>query len=246
MTDRLVPLLASCVAILSPSTVPQDRVPHVAATLISSHFVLPEGVRPCEVPRLAGHIARVAGVPAGVEHIPGPCEALPQRPGGRSLQGLTLGEALDILVSSDPRYSWRVVDGIISFRPTAAAGFHQHFLHTSIGSLSLVDANMGDAFAGVLKILGINYPTPSDPPTPQGNLRLTLALGSVSALKALNAIVRQHGAMWWEVRYCKPELSRQYATVSLWTFDKTGLSFRLDQSFRSKGAGDPCGPNSRD
>ena len=46
---------------------------------------------------------------------------------------------------------------------------------------------------------------------------------ATSVLEALNASVRAHGSMWWEVRYCQPAARYEYASIGFNTFDGSGL-----------------------
>ena len=129
---------------------------------------------------------------------------------------------------------------VISFRPVEAWNQADHFLHTTTGALQLVDENMGGAFVAISRTLGVRHVSAPTARTPLAEKRFSVSLGDTSALAALDAVVRVHGQMWWEMRYCKPESLRQYATVFLRTFDKAGLGARIDQSFRSRKASDPC------
>jgi hypothetical protein len=106
--------------------------------------------------------------------------------------------------------------------------------------LALVDDDVAGALGAITAMLGANRSAGTPGRTPLAQKRFSVSRPSVSAVAALDAVVREHGAMWWEVRYCKPEASRRYATVNLWTFDKGGVGSRLDQSFRASKSPDPC------
>jgi hypothetical protein len=214
----------------------------VTSTLITQTVEVGQPLAPCEAADVVALIARVTGVPAGIEFVPGDCE---YRDAARSatrqsLQGLSVREALDQMVVRDPRYGWQLLDGVVSFRPVAAANQPKHFLHTATGDLQLVDDDMAGALAAITAMLGAKYSARPPALTPLAEKRFSVSRSSVSAVAALDAVVRAHGAMWWEVRYCKPDMSRHYATVNLWTFDKGGVGYRLDQSFRASKAPDPC------
>jgi hypothetical protein len=237
--------LVGLIMLLPSGTSRAQTVQDPAATLIMQAVEVTQPLGPCEAADVVGVIARVTGVPAGIEHVPGDCDYRhsARSPIRQSLQGLSVRDALDQIVRWDPRYRWQVLEGVISFRPLAARNRPDHFLHTSTGDVELVDENIAGALAAISAILGANDMARPAGRTPLAEKRFSLSLSSVSALAALDAVVKQHGAMWWEVRYCKPEVSRRYATVNLWTFDKGGLGYRLDQSFRARNAPDPCADN---
>ena len=95
-------------------------------------------------------IARSARVPIGFEEVAGtpmPYDGnLSRIPSseGTGLIGLTVGEAVDALVSADPRYSWREQDGLILIRPVEAWADPAHFLHQRFGGLRLRDSTVSD------------------------------------------------------------------------------------------------------
>lgn len=214
----------------------------VTSTLITQTVEVGHPLAPCEAADVVGFIARVTGVPAGIEFVPGDCgyRHFARSATRQSLQGLSIREALNQIVRWDPRYQWKLLDGVISFRPLAATNRPDHFLHTTTGDLDLVDDDVAGAFVAITDLLGAKQSSGPPPRTPLAEKRFSVSLSSVSAVAALDAVVRAHGAMWWEVRYCRPEASRRYATVNLWTFDKGGVGYRLDQSFRASKAPDPC------
>lgn len=212
------------------------------ADAVLTSFEISDPPLPCNVPDIAGWVGAQAGIPIGVEYIPGECDssARGSASGRRSLAGWTVRRALDLLLDADPRYAWSIVDGGVTFRPIAAIRDPNHFLHTSVGNIGFRDMNVDGAFAALMQMLGIKfYPRPMTQ-TPQEALQFSVPSQTASVLKALELLVRQHGAMRWEVRYCRPQSSRQFASIGLYTFDKGGLVFQLDQSFRSRGEPNPC------
>lgn len=215
----------------------------VAERVISGPVEVSVPLAPCEAASAAGIIAVMAEVPAGIEHAPGACDyrSVPTtRPNRRSLHGLSVKEALDLLVQLDPRYRWTISEGVISFRPAEAVARRDHFLHTATGSLELTEDDLGGALAAVAALLGDRYVPPPAMRTAQAMHRFTLRRPVTSVVEALDAIVRTHGTSWWEVRYCQPTLAREFATLTLWTFDKAGLGVRLGAAARRRGQSDPC------
>jgi hypothetical protein len=221
---------------------PQHGHQDVTATLITQTIEVGQPLVPCEAADVVGLIARVTEVPAGIEFVPGDCgyRHFGRSASRQSLQGLSIREALDQLVQWDPRYEWRLLEGVISFRPVAAINRPDHFLHTATGDLNLVDDDVAGALGAITAMLGAKHSARTPGRTPLAQKRFSVSLPSVSAVGALDAVVRAHGGMWWEVRYCKPEASRLFATVNLVTFDKGGSGYRLDQSFRARKSPDPC------
>jgi hypothetical protein len=216
----------------------------VTSIIISRDLRIREPLGPCDAAVAAGMIATIAEVPAGIEHAGGACNYrigdLNRNGPRQSLQGKTVREALDYLIREDPRYLWTVSDGVVSFRPIAAATVSDHFLHTAFGPLVLIDGDMGAALTAVLRILRSKPAPVQTTRTPQAARPISTTIPNTNALGALNEIVRRHGSMWWEVRYCEAEPSRRSAILNLWTFDKGGLGMRLDQSFRNTDSPDPC------
>jgi hypothetical protein len=104
----------------------------------------------------------------------------------------------------------------------------------------LRDANVDGAFVAVMRMLGVKVLPRPVTETAQETLLFSVPAQPVSVLQALDAVVRRHGSMRWEVTYCRPELSRRFASVALYTFDKGGLMVQLDQSFRLRGEPNPC------
>ena len=240
MRNYAAPL--ACVVLFHLAAVESRVVQDLASTLITETIEVGQPLAPCEAADVVAFMARAVGVPAGIEFVPGDCgyRHVGRSANRQSLQGLSIREALDQIVQWDPRYQWQLRDGVISFRPVAAINRPDHFLHTATGNLELVEEDLDGALQAVTAILGANFRGRHPARTPLEDKRFSTALSSVSAVAALDAVARAHGAMWWEVRYCKPEVSRRYATVMLVTFDKGGAGSRLDQSFRASKAPDPC------
>lgn len=237
------PLVAAAVALCVGQ--PQvDARQDVTATVISQTIEVGQPPGPCEAAGVVALIARVMQVPAGVEHAPGACTPTPSRnataSARESLQGLSVREALDRIVEWDPRYQWQLLDGVVSFRPVTAIGRPDHFLHTSAGSLHLDNENVGGALVAIAAMLGAGARAALPSRTPLAEKRFSLSVTATSAVDALDAIVRAHGEMWWEMRYCRPEASPESATLYLYTFDKGGVGYRLYQTLRGRGATDPC------
>jgi hypothetical protein len=184
---------------------------------------------PCAIPGLAARVAQAIGMPAGIEHAPGSCGGSP----GRTLQaervalrGLTAREALDRLITFDPRYYWMDTDGVIVVRPRNAWADASHFLNRTATSFHLDAANFAAALRAIQSALGAASanPEPRGGRTPQGSQAISVHLDTaVSAYESLNSVVRAHGAMRWRVTYCASAARHEFATMWMETYDGSGL-----------------------
>lgn len=207
---------------------PQQSSP--ASRIIEDEISVGLPLAPCAVPTLAARIAGAVGAPAGVEHFPASCEYYPKRSTHLNerltLSGVTAGEALDRLVELDPRYRWVEADGVIVVRPLQAWINADHFLHRTVPSFIVSDQDLGGALSVVQTALGPwNFGSGSGYalPTSEGQRRFSVALNATSILEALGAVVRAHGALRWEIKYCQPQARYEYATIWLKTFDGSAL-----------------------
>jgi len=128
------------------------------------------------------------------------------------VRGLQVSEALDLLTRSDPRYAWREVDGVINVRPADAFDDPQHFLQRFVTHFQLRDALPLEATFAVHRIFRpsceITHPVTNqardafvaDQPLLQQRL-LNIEIGNTTVLDILNAVIREHGALHWNVSY---------------------------------------------
>ncbi len=188
---------------------------------------------PCAVPAIAGRIIRSMRIAAGIEPVPEPCgdqRRVPIDPKNELvLTGLTLRDALDRITRLDPRYAWTETGGVIVLRPSLAWNDRNHFLHRTIHGFTLNDERLGDAFDAIRTGLGplrSTFGAQLKPKTPEADHQFSVALRATSAIGALNAVVHEHGASWWSVRYCESQPRYEYATIELHTFDGGGLGAR--------------------
>jgi hypothetical protein len=202
---------------------------------------------PCAVPRLTERIVQSAHVPAGIEYVPEPCRSQ-RRTADRLSEslpiGMTVQDALDRLVQLDPRYRWMEDDGVIVMRPRNAWNEAGHFLHRTVSSFIVKDEDMTGALNAVQTALGpgrFDAPPQRWHPTPESERRFSVALGGIPGLEALNAVVRAHGSLTWELSYCQPQARYEYGTLWLTTFDghrESGHAiFLRDEQGKSY---DPC------
>lgn len=216
-----IPLAATIVA-ASPQQSPTDRI-------IEEDLRLRSPLVPCAVPAYAALVVRSAKVPAGIEAVPERCDVGSKTPANPAndvfLQGVSVRQAFDKLIQLDSRYTWTEADGVPVIRPVLASHDRSHFLHQTI-ALNLVDERLSGALRAIQAALSPFLPRGGDQfgfRTPEGDRRFSVSLNATSVLEALNASVRAHGSMWWEVRYCQPAARYEYASIGLNTFDGSGL-----------------------
>jgi hypothetical protein len=197
------------------------------ALMITGNVTLTLPVSTCAIPTLARRIAEDLKLPAGIEMLPGQCVG-PRRVRDRvPLTGMTLVEAMDRAVAEDPRYWWTLTDGVLVVRPIDAWGEREHFLHRTLTSFQVEHRNLD----GIRKLVrqAVNGGEANDQPdqmtnTEEGDRRLSIDLSGVSIYETLNAIVRAHGALTWQVSYCREPARQEHSAVLFRTFDGAGMS----------------------
>lgn len=181
---------------------------------------------PCDVAARVQGIARAVGAPSGAEFLPGSCEyehlTYDESQEPVALRGLTVEEALNRLIEIDPRYRWQERDGVIVIRPASAWQNAGHFLHRTIEAFELEDRNVPDA-QGALRVTFGEPPSPGlsglGNKSPDAGKTFSLALGPTPAIDLLNAVVRTHGRLHWEMEYCGPAARPENAKLWLTTTD---------------------------
>ena len=182
---------------------------------------LPAGT--CRVPNIVLAIAKDLRLPAGAELLPGRCQQ--PRPDEVTeripLLGRTVGDALTLMAKVDPRYRVVESEGILVVRPLAAWSNEKHFLHMTLERFELKDGNIGGALDALLAPL--KGSSGNGALLMSGVGSITLSLGPISMVDALDAIVRQHGQASWQVRYCVDEVAPDVGIVNLSTYDDRGI-----------------------
>jgi hypothetical protein len=198
----------------------QERSVEPLARQVSTNLTLKLPVGRCVVPQLAARIASELDIPSGIEQLPGPC-TFPEAPLADeiALIGMGFQDVLDLLVKADSRYYWAYSDGVIVVRPLEAWNKRDHFLHETVQSVELKEQNIGAVLDQIFARPGVKPGSGalimSNDPT-----MVTLSLGPVSRIEALDAVARAHGRIRWEVRYCLPEIESDVATVFLYAYDE--------------------------
>jgi hypothetical protein len=182
---------------------------------------------PCAVPQHVKNILTDMRAVGGIEYLP---SALLCRQSAYSatasfdFRGGGVRAALDRLVAFDPRYRWEYQNGVLVLRPADAWGNPDDFLETRLPSFAVEETTfMGAISALATPMAGFKLSGEVGPnPTEQDARRFSLSLKDTTIIAALNAIVRRHGALTWEVNYCNPSARYEYAHFSFRTFDNGG------------------------
>jgi hypothetical protein len=141
-------------------------------------------------PKLLGAFARAAGVPMGIEVVPG----TPRKAAARTLTGLTVHEAFLVMSAVDSRYEWREMNDVIVLRAPAAWNRPSHPLHARVQPVLLPDIRGRNALSLIAAFLG----APQYRNTQLGDTkRFSLRVEAGTVLDVLNATVSAHGEMAW-------------------------------------------------
>ncbi len=132
-----------------------------------------------------------------------------------SLRGGTLQQVLDHIVTLDSRYEWRERNGVIHVRPKEAFDDARHFLNRRIPHFELKDAlplhatfELHRLFRGECQIGHPIYDKRreqflSQQPTAMRK-PVSVALDDASVLDIMDAVIKAHGRLYWNVTYRVP------------------------------------------
>ena len=135
-------------------------------------------------------LATAARVPMGVEKVEGRPLIYSE---GFVATGAPLRLVLDALVTIDPRYEWRLLDGVVVFRPLAAWDDPANPLAVRADATRLLDEPIGKLAGSVERVLGARSPSQDFP----DNRLIWLDLAPGTALDLLCALARAHGDLVW-------------------------------------------------
>jgi hypothetical protein len=204
----------------------QPKEPVTARIIdLDLHIRLP--LQRCGAPAFLAVLARALSIPAGLEYVAEPCNWRNVSTEERiSLRGLAVADALNELTRLDTTYEWREIDGVIVMRPVVAWRNRQHFLEREISGFSLEENNIGEAL-GALRVVFGQPSTPGDVAlgnrSSEGQRIFSVAPGRTTAINILNAVVRTHGSLHWEVEYCERGSFPHHAKLWLATSDGTRI-----------------------
>jgi hypothetical protein len=132
---------------------------------------------------------------------------------GMDLAGKTLGEALALLVTTDPRYSWREVGGVIVIRPLKAWTDTGNPLNARVDSVRWNNVTLGTATNRMLALI-YGYPVVPDEPI-EGARSFSVAVASGSVLDVLVVSARAHGSVMWSTPYTFTRPHQKWTKFSL-------------------------------
>ena len=191
-----------------PDVPPEDRVlgPDAEMRLPTSAEALAQTLR---------SIAHASGVLIGFETMLAPEEGTSGTEFGWWLRGKTVREALDSLIALHPGYEWRSVNGVIHVRPESAFTNRDHFLNHAAGPLAMKDALPLQATFAVHRVFVpacvIRHPIYTDQRDeflknePEAmRTPVTFSFKGGTVLDLLDAVVRAHGSLYWNVTYHVP------------------------------------------
>lgn len=191
-----------------PATPPANVADVVVGTRSDGSPLVITGLWPWAVRDLA----EATQVPFGMQVAPGTARGPGVTP-DFTATGRTLREVLELAGAADPRYTWRVVDGMVLIRPAAAWGDSADPLFALVPAVHLEDVAMAEAVRKVLTQLGAADQAFSSFPDTK---IVSLTVGQGTALDLMTALVKAHGALCWTLEAAEPE-----------EVQKTGLRHRL-------------------
>ena len=141
--------------------------------------------------QVARDVANAVGVPIGFEALPA-AEPVAWLSDGLNISGMTLQQALEGLVTLDPRYEWREANGVIAIRPAGAWLASENPLFQLVPALQLEDVPASTVIARISALLGA--PQHTEFPDTRG-FSVDVPRGTLFDL--LNGISRAHGQLSW-------------------------------------------------
>ena len=154
-------------------------------------------------PSAVWDLSEATNVPMGIEFLGGGRGAVAAE---IPASGRPLRDVLNDIVTFDPRYEWREMDGVIAIRPVRSWNDAESMLFRRVTSVQLTDVPPQDAVERLARQLGyaqrIGFPS--------GKL-LSVDIRDGTTLDLLNAILREHGGMTWTLRAADPD---EYAARS--------------------------------
>jgi hypothetical protein len=190
-------------------------------------------------------IARTSGVLIGFETKLDVGSRARKTRFGSSLRGKKVSEALDDLMAIHKDYEWHSFNGVIHVRPQSAFADANHFLNQVIGPLELTDALPLHATFEVHRVFVpdcvVNHPIYTDQrdtflehEEPAMRQPLTLSFNGGTVLDLLDAVIKAHGALYWNVTYqVPPERLRdaipsyEYAVFAFAPYPQVGGWWRM-------------------
>lgn len=171
-------------------------------------------------------LAAAVRVPMGIETLSAPA-AFVQSDAVR-VTGLTLRDALQVLMTVDPGYAWREMDGVIVLRPVDAWNDGSSPLFRIVSDLHAENVTVDRAIGVLMARLGDEDHVKNYFPDTR---RISLDLPHGTVLDGLNHLVRAHGELCWEWRQNSAEDRRFYSgrrfMLTFWFFNGSGQGFAI-------------------
>ena len=141
---------------------------------------------------------------------------------------MTLQSALTTLVTLDPRFEWRNLDGVIVLRPVTAWRDPASPLYHTVNELRLEDTTVAKAIGAFTTRVGSpEHARNSFPDT----RTFTVDVPQGTVLDLLNGIARSHGELCWEWETLGASdvkfFSGRRFMVKFWVLGGGGLGFAI-------------------
>ena len=216
-------MVAAALAAQEPTELIARRLPFGAP-------VVGVPLTPSSLQRALAEVAWAARIPIGYE---APDDELWQpAPPSRTMnvEGQTVEQVLNAIVSLQPHYGWSEDDGVIHLRPKRAVADPTNVLNRPIEMFVLDETTLQLALREVhfslrpeLRQGGITGSEGG--PTALGLRRFTVSVGQTTVQGILDAIVKAHGASSWSVTYTPDSGAAPPYRISFHTFDGWGTTW---------------------
>jgi hypothetical protein len=219
-------LLGLLVAALAETVTAQNTSKLDDAIAGECRIANPRSMHPCDAGVAVDQLARHANVLVGFENTPD-C-----RPSGRArspgaaneiLTGISARQAFDHLMTSMPQYSWKEMNGVVVVRPKAAWENPRNPLNLPTSRFEATDQRVDNVLHTVLHAVTPSMFIPHQhvprPDAPSNRL-VDVTFSGGTMLDALNAVVRAHGDLEWQLGY--PGGSEYRAVITLNTLEYPG------------------------
>lgn len=202
---RLLAVVALARLALPAPLAAQESADRLQDRVIPDDCFCEVGLDTPSVSRAVGQIADATKVPLGFEYLPTTTvQRYDENQRRQWLTGMTVGEALDVIVQLDPRYAWSETQGAIVVRPLLAWNDEEHFLERNVGPFSVEEkVDVTEMLLAIRRFMGQRIHA-GPPMQPFDDTKISLSLPSASLIDVLNAVVAAHGELIWSIRYCWP------------------------------------------
>ena len=174
-----------------------DGLDGVPATLMLPREVVDD--------RFLWRVGVAASTPTGFEGLPGATRRRPVAFRRLPIEGLTMRDAIEALVESDPRYMWSEDSGVVVVRPVIAWSNARNPLNQRTGHVDWVDISPEDALKRIVNIIYGEPPSATGPVTSATDRRVSIQIESGTVIELLNALVRADGWTTWSATYPEDE-----------------------------------------